>query len=197
MNTLRLFIAIELNNNIWGQLEYVIKYLQTQDLPSVRWVPIRNTHLTLKFLGEVPEERLPALNMLITRVATQFNPFYMISSGLGAFPNARQPRVLWAGIRAPDELNKLQQAVENETRRQNYPVETRPFNGHLTLGRVAETIQTPEANRITQAFSGIDASDLGTVLVQSIHLFKSDLQPNGPIYTSIFKAPLLGQGPQA
>ena len=86
MKTLRLFIAIELNNIIWGQLEYVIQYLKTQDLPSVRWVPVRNTHLTLKFLGEVPEERLPSLNAMITKVATQFNPFYMVSSGLGALP---------------------------------------------------------------------------------------------------------------
>jgi RNA 2',3'-cyclic 3'-phosphodiesterase len=196
MNTLRLFIAVELNNNIWSQLEYVVKYLQGYELPSVRWVPVRNTHLTLKFLGEVPEERLPSLKALITKIATQFTPFYMVSSGLGAFPNMRQPRILWAGIIAPDELNKMQQAIEIETRRQSYPVESRPFNAHLTLGRVSETIQPPEVGRISQAFSGINASDLGTVLVQSLNLFKSDLHPSGPTYTLVAKAPLLGQGPQ-
>jgi RNA 2',3'-cyclic 3'-phosphodiesterase len=196
MNTLRLFIAVELNNTIWSQLEYVVQYLKSYDLPSVRWVPVRNTHLTLKFLGEVSEDRLPSLKALITRVATQYSPFYMVSSGLGAFPNLRQPRILWAGIAAPDELSKIQQAIEIETRRQNYPVESRPFNAHLTLGRVSETIQIAEANRISQAFSGINASDLGTVLVQSIHLFKSDLHPSGAIYTLVDKAPLLGQGPQ-
>jgi RNA 2',3'-cyclic 3'-phosphodiesterase len=197
MNTLRLFLALELNNVIWSQLEYVVQYLNSCDLPSVRWVPVRNTHLTLKFLGDVPEERLPSLKLLITKVATQHNPFYMVSSGLGAFPSLRQPRILWAGIAAPDELYNLQKALETETRRLSYPVESRPFSAHLTLGRVAENIQGPEIGRITQALNGIDARDLGTVLVQSIHLYKSDLHPSGSIYTSIAQAPLLGQGPQS
>ena len=192
MISLRLFIALELNNHIWGKLESVITYLKSCNLPSVRWIPVRNTHLTLKFLGEVSDDKLPEIINMVRETASSFHSLNIAASGIGVFPNIRQPRIIWAGISITEELFRLQKTIETASGKCGFPVETRPYSPHLTLGRFSEHVQTREITRMIQAINRFDSKDLGSVFVETVNLFKSDLRPGGAVYTIVEKAPLMG-----
>ena len=110
--------------------------------------------------------------------------------GLGAFPNRLRPRVVWVGVKAPQTLLDLQHGIDRETSRLGYPNEDREFSPHLTLGRVSQHATPQEVKSYLEAFGAVQVEELGTVSVQQIWLYKSDLQTGGAVYTPLFKAPL-------
>ena len=104
---------------------------------QVRWVQPHNIHLTLKFLGSVPAQRLLDVTRAVQRAAVPAPPIPLELAVLGCFPNRRAPRVVWAGLKQlPEELRDLQQRVEKELVAIGFSAESRPFSPHLTLGRV-------------------------------------------------------------
>jgi 2'-5' RNA ligase len=197
MAVIRAFIAIELPAEVHQNLEQVMRQLrqrlQTVPASAVRWVQAGNIHLTLKFLGDVSLANLDMLkDNLLTEVKT--HPSFEFSvGGAGAFPNARQPRVVWVGVQAPPELLALQSAIECKMEKLGYSREERPFSPHLTLGRVSKNTTNQEAHQIGEALQAIKVGFLGLVCTQGVSLFKSDLQPTGSVYTCLLSAPLLEQ----
>lgn len=157
----------------------------------VRWVPIHNVHLTLIFLGDISSSSLDLIKQMMTTEAAQIRAFEMKVEGLGSYPNARRPRVLWVGLNAPAALSYLQHALEAASARLGYEPEDREFSPHLTIGRVRQNVSAADQQKIRTALEETRVGNLGTTCVDGVHLFKSDLQPSGSLYTKLFSAPLL------
>jgi len=193
MAVIRAFIAIDLPASIHTQLDTISEQLQQQVKPgTVRWVPARNIHLTLKFLGEVSSTNLEMLNNLLRTQASRQPCFDISIGGLGAFPTIHRPRVIWIGVQAPVNLLSLQRSIESETQRLGYAAEERSFSAHLTLGRVSHNAQPAEITRLGELLNNMQVGSLGTVRVDTVRLFRSDLLPGGAVYTALYSAELSG-----
>ena len=199
MANIRAFIAIEIPIELQKQLDQLINRLKKQiTLRIVRWVPAGNIHVTLKFLGEVAPIQLESLSQLLINQAGKYSAFNLSVGGLGAFPSVAKPRVLWVGIQAPPTLAILQKEIENESLQLGFPLEDRGFSPHLTLARINQNASFEEirsvGNSLTASVNSPTNQSLGSFLVGQIHIFRSDLQPGGAVYTRIGSAPLTGPG---
>jgi 2'-5' RNA ligase len=191
MSLLRVFIAIELPAPVCDAIQkQTARLRQTLGTEIIRWVPAQNMHLTLKFLGDTTSSHLEFVKQLLAREAVIHSQFDLQLGGLGSFPNSRRPRLLWIGIHAPAGLASLQKDIETGIARLGYELEERDFSPHLTIGRVRQTVSPPEVQKVRAALDTIQLGNIGIARVDSIHLFKSDLQPGGSIYTKLFSAPL-------
>lgn len=191
MSVIRAFVAIEIPVELQKRLDQVILQLRQRiGSSAVRWVAGCNLHLTLKFLGDVSVANLDLLKEVLQSVMTEHPCFEFSVGGLGAFPSARRPRVVWVGIEAPTELGNVQAALEHRLAKLGYAPEERPFSPHLTLGRVARTATPQDAQKIAEALQAIRIGFLGAVQVEHIHLYRSDLKPGGAEYTRIYSAAL-------
>jgi RNA 2',3'-cyclic 3'-phosphodiesterase len=191
MSVIRAFIAIELPPEVQDCLEQVSTKLKDQlGEKVVRWVPVENIHLTLKFLGDVSVNNLDVLHEIINVEAASQKQLEISIGRLGAFPKIRRPRVIWIGIEFPPELITLQRSIESRTTRVGYPPDEREFSPHLTLGRVSRTASPSDVRKIGEVLSASRVGFMGVARVQAVHLFKSDLQPSGAIYSKMFTAPL-------
>jgi RNA 2',3'-cyclic 3'-phosphodiesterase len=191
MAVIRAFIAIDLPAYIQQQLDQISAQLrETCSTNAIRWVPANNIHLTLKFLGEVSSTNLELLTKLLRVETIRHRCFEITVGGLGAFPTIRRPRVIWVGVQAPPDLMALQRSIESETVRLGYAVEERPFSAHLTLARVSHNAAPDEVRKIGDGLVNFKVDQLGTISVKSVHLFRSDLQPGGAVYTSLLTSQL-------
>ncbi|MBC7227391.1 MAG: RNA 2',3'-cyclic phosphodiesterase [Thermoflexales bacterium] len=187
METIRTFIAIALPESVIRQLAQVQRQLERQAPPeSVRWVKPEGIHLTLKFLGDTPVGRLDAIRAALAAVAAQASPCVFTVGGLGCFPNARKPRVIWVGVQAVGgELAALQRAVEAAMKPLGFPPEGRDFTPHLTLGRVRDRIPPADLSRLGALVSSADIGTLGEVHARGFALIQSVLKPSGAEYTPL------------
>jgi 2'-5' RNA ligase len=191
MSLLRAFVAIELPAYVCDAIQkQTTRLRQTLGNDFIRWVPTRNMHLTLKFLGDTAASHLDFLKQLLNREADSHPQFDIQLGGIGAFPNSRNPRLLWTGIHAPADLVSLQRGIESGASRLGYKPEERPFSPHLTIARVRQTASLTELQKIRTALDSIQFGNIAIARVDSIHLFKSDLQPGGSVYTKLFSASL-------
>ena len=160
---------------------------------SVRWVKPEAIHLTLKFLGDTPSEKVGAVKDALAQAAAQVSPFTFAVSGLGCFPNTRRPRVLWVGLQDPTgALARLRDAVEAQVVPLGFPTEARPFRPHLTLGRVQRHASKSEVIEVGAVVFNSQVGDIGEMAVSSVSYIKSDLQPGGSVYTTLAEASLAG-----
>jgi RNA 2',3'-cyclic 3'-phosphodiesterase len=191
MGLLRAFLASELPPALQDSIYNATADLR-QALPDglIRWVPAHNVHLTLKFLGDVSPSSLDLIKQMLTTEAAQFPAFDVQVEGLGCYPNVRRPRVLWVGLTAPAELASLQRAIEAGAARLGYESEERDFSPHLTIGRVRQNASSADLHKIRTALEECRVGLLGRAHVDAVHLFKSELRPEGSIYTRLFTAPL-------
>lgn len=192
---IRAFIAIELSLDIAKKLDMVSQHLKEQiGNPSVRWVPARNIHLTLKFLGDVPVDNLGRIKDVLTLEASQVPVFDITIGSLGAFPSIKKPRVLWVGVQAPGELNQLFKGIEKGVHSLGFAREERPFSAHLTVGRVSKNANSTDLRKIDQVLTDTQVGKLGVSRVDKVNLYKSDLKTTGAVYTCLYSAPLLASG---
>ena len=191
MSVIRAFIAIDLSTEIQQALEQVSNGLEGQlkGVP-IRWVPVKNIHLTLKFLGDVSLANLEILEGILLAETARCAPFDVGVGRLGAFPSTRRPRVIWVGVEAQAELGQLQRAIDEATTRLGYAPEERGFSPHLTLGRVSRNANNVEVGRIGQVIDRSEVGHLGTMQVQAVKLYRSDLQTTGAVYTCLYSANL-------
>jgi len=189
MSLLRAFIAVEIPSSLQHAIQEStagLRHALGEDL--VRWVPPQNVHLTLKFLGDVSSSNLDLIKQMLTAEAAQHQCFEMQAKGIGSFPNSRRPRVIWIGLQAPAALESLQRGIESASARLGYAADEKSFSPHLTIGRVKQNLSAPEIQRIRSAFEQTNIGLLGIVHIDAAHLFKSDLQPSGSVYTRLFSA---------
>ncbi len=192
MSVIRAFIAIDLSSEIQKRLEEVLQGYHAQ-LPGIpiRWVTASNIHLTLKFLGDVSLSNLNLLTEMIQQEISSHHQFDISVGGSGAFPNIRQPRVVWVGVEAPPELGAIQNGIESATARLGYMREERAFSPHLTIGRVSRNATSQDVKAISKALETTRIGFLGATCVEKVHLYRSDLQPTGAVYTQIYSSNLI------
>jgi 2'-5' RNA ligase len=191
MSVIRAFIAIDLSQEIIQRLDQVSTQLKKRlEGVPVRWVQVDNIHLTLKFLGDVSLANIDMLKKILQTEVEGHRAFEISVGGLGAFPTPRRPRVVWVGVEAPADLSAVQNGVENAMSLLGYAREDRPFSPHLTLGRVSRNAGTQDERQIGEAIEAAKLGFLGVARVNEVHLYKSDLNPNGAVYTRLFTSAL-------
>lgn len=191
MEQLRAFIAVELPTSVRVVLGEVTKDLQALAPGGVHWVRPEGIHLTLKFLGNLTAESIASISQAMNRCATSVAPFELSLGDLGAFPNLKAPRVIWIGLQgALDGLLSLQVSLDEELERLGHAREGRPFNPHLTLGRVRETMPATHRRRVGENLAGASVNTRMGLPVEEIALVQSVLAPSGAVYTRLFSAPL-------
>ena len=192
MKTLRTFIAVELDQELRAKLRDLQRQLDSQMAPrSVRWVRPEGIHLTLKFLGDTPLDRIEAVKDAVSRAADSVRPFTFAVGGLGCFPNTRRPRVVWVGLQeVTGNLSQLKRAVETEVAPLGFPTEKRAFHPHLTLGRVNRRASKSEVREIGEIVASSAIGTLDEMEVAAVSYIQSDLLPNGAVYTNLHEAHL-------
>jgi len=178
---MRLFVALNLSKKERDRIYRASKVLRECEFP-VRWIEPEHYHVTLKFLGEVTEERLGGVQDALDHVASTTGRLDLAVEGFGAFPTIRRPQVIWVGIEPSPALRCLKQDVEWALMGCGFDRETRAFHPHLTLGRANDQDGAG-------AFRGLDekAANLayqGQVVVRKLDLMRSHLSKGGaPRYT--------------
>ncbi len=187
---IRAFVAIELPQDVLDVLSVTQEQLRGhlgRAAEAVRWVRVEGIHLTLQFLGSVPEASVGDISRAMLAGSEQVGPFALSLSGLGAFPSPRRPRVIWVGVtggeRALAALHTLQAGVARELSALGYAPD-KQFHPHLTLGRVREDAKPAELAAIADAVAkGVGAPAPHAFRVDSVSLMQSTLQPGGAVYT--------------
>jgi 2'-5' RNA ligase len=195
MQTLRTFIAVRLDAELEENLRRVQDRLGDQVAPrTVRWVRPEGIHLTLKFLGDTPLGKVEEVKAALLRAVTESAPFTFTVAGLGCFPSSRRPRVIWVGLDEPTgALLRLRDAVEAQVAPLGFPTERRPFNPHLTLGRVNRRASKSEVREIGEVVAASMVGHIDEMAVTSLSYIKSDLRPTGAVYTTLLDAELVGR----
>lgn len=197
MAAVRTFIAIGLPAQVREALGRCLERLGAARIPYVKWVDPQGVHLTLKFLGNVEEVRLPRLAEALGRAVAGISPFRLRTGALGGFPSPRRPRVLWVGLEGDLEtLQALYQAVEEALAPLGFPREGRPFTAHLTLGRVRETATPAQMQQLGRSLAEVGMEGPWDIPVGEVHAMKSELARTGARYTSLYALPL-GTGSEA
>ena len=191
MSVFRAFIAVDLSSEVQQRLAQISLDLEQslKDLP-VRWVSVAKIHLTIKFLGDISVSNVGMLTEIIQSTAAGRDAFEISIGGLGAFPNKRRPRVIWVGVEAPMELQAIHRQIEMEVMRLGYEAEKRRYSPHLTLGRVSRNVSLKDARMISKVLKEKTVGFLGVTRVRKVHLYRSDLQPSGAVYTKMVSASL-------
>lgn len=178
----RAFIAVRLPGEVTAALADLQARLRKSGL-KMKYTAPENIHLTLKFLGPVPDSAVKAVSAATAEAVSGFSKMCIDTRGLGVFPGIRRPRVMWTGIGGQiQQLASLQQALEEKMAELGFEKEKREFTGHLTLGRFkAKADPAGVADAIAQ-FGDFCA---GPFEIQSVQLFESTLTPKGPVYRVI------------
>ena len=194
MNTgrlLRLFVAVELPPETRSALRQLIERLRASIVGPFRWVSADGIHLTLKFLGDVPGERVDELGAALDQAAHGHAPFELVLSALGVFPHRQSPRVLWVGLAGEVEaLQAVQLAVEQHVSKLSFPAESRRFTPHLTLARVNGRLSQDQLVRLQEALEQAERPAGNAFRVASVALIQSTLTPSSAVYQRLREVPL-------
>ena len=193
-DTLRLFIAIELPTEVCEALAALQKQLQAVDRArAIRWSAISSIHLTLKFLGDTPADRVTAIEAAMREAAVGRAPVSLSVSGAGCFPDTRKPRVVWAGVGGDlATLYALREAIERTVSALGYPTESRAFSPHLTLGRAQQEASRETLGMIGKQVETVEQRTFASWRAERISLMRSDLKPSGAVYTKVAHVSLGG-----
>ncbi len=181
-DSIRAFIAVELEPSIQNHLALIIHQLKNAVPEKIKWTPEKNLHLTLKFLGDVHTWEISSLQQMIRNTANQARSFSTNVNRLGAFPSVNNPRVIWAGLPETSELIQLARAIEEGSRKLGYEPEEKPFTPHLTLGRVRPEITRQEQNILSNSLRTVSSTTIPPIQIVSVTLFQSILKPGGAEY---------------
>jgi len=186
--TLRTFVAVEINGPIRARADELITALAVTTA-DVNWVESHNLHLTLKFLGDVHQREITEVCRAVARGAAEVEPFELEVRGAGAFPNAARPRTVWIGAgEGAEQMVVLHDRVEAALAKLGYREEHRRFQTHLTIGRVRGAGPgITELGNLLQQQAGFE---VGSMTVQKVAVFSSELTPAGPVYEVVGTARL-------
>jgi len=180
---MRAFIALELPLDIKDALAKIQDKLGST-LPKISWVKPINQHLSLKFLGEISLKQLESTQQIIVEIVKTTLPFEIKLETLGVFPHYRQARIIWIGTnQAPDQLKQLADQLEKKFLESGIPKEQRPFQAHITLGRIKCPLLPADLEKTLNKLKN-EISDMNLKFnARGITLFQSRLGPGGPTYS--------------
>jgi 2'-5' RNA ligase len=181
----RLFTGIAIAPGVVERLSDLLQPLKAK--ARLQWSPPENFHITTKFLGQWPEEKLGLVTDALRKMPKP-GPFTIEIERLGFFPNSYSPRVLWAGVRAPQALVELARNTDEALSKVGVPGETRPFSPHLTLARIK-----PDAplKMIREALTKNSSASFGSSDATAFHLYLSRPQAGGSVYEKLATFPLI------
>jgi RNA 2',3'-cyclic 3'-phosphodiesterase len=183
---LRTFIAVDFPPEIIQKIEKIIAYFKTQTPDeALKWISTNNLHLTLKFLGEIPEEKLDHFKNILANSLGDKPEFNIGVEGLGMYPDKRNPRVIWLGITAGDTLIDLHKTLDSALASAEIEREKRDFTPHLTIARVRRGTKRNTISEIGEILSLFKVDSLGNTTIKQVVLYQSELTPKGPIYTRL------------
>lgn len=184
-NRLRCFIAIEIPQAIKDELFTLQNELKKSNA-DIKFVEPENLHITLKFLGSVTPDKAEEIKASLLRTPFLTAPFASSLGKIGAFPGIGHPRVIWAGInKNKEKILRIYEAIEEMLSGLGFEKDTKPFETHITLGRV----RSPKnLNNLKEALGNLNFISKEDFVIGSVTLFKSDLSKSGPVYTKIFEA---------
>jgi 2'-5' RNA ligase len=193
MEEIRSFIAIELPREIKLAIARLQNRLKSEGVGQVKWVDLENTHLTLKFLGNIAASLTGRITTALEEACRGIHPFVLELSEPGVFPNERRVRVVWVGLKGDvAKLEQLQKHVDTALAPLGFKAEARPFTPHLTLARVREQATPDEKQALGQLVTCTAPADGGSLNVDAVHLMRSQLTHEGPIYSRISSVTLKG-----
>lgn len=188
---IRSFIAVDIPEEVRDSLGHVSERLQGElDETPVRWVDQEKIHLTLKFLGDVSQENLSMVKKILASEVNKHQAMEIGIGRIGAFPKLRHPRVIWVGVEAPNELYDLRRGIEDGVARLGYNYDKYDFTPHLTLGRVSRKASAQDVRKVGKVLHDFKVGFIGVARIKAVHLYRSDLQPEGAVYTRLFTASL-------
>jgi 2'-5' RNA ligase len=191
-HTTRTFVALEIPVDKGAKLER-LQALIAPDAPGARWLEPRHLHVTLTFLGDVDDTELNTVCRAVQHAAAEFEPLELSLLGLGAFPDPKKPRAIWVGLTGPalGALEEMRRAIADAVGKVGYPPTDDRFTPHVTIGRV-KTGRGPgvDLSGAVRQHAGWSA---GLFLVAEVVTYASTPLPEGPSYTALARAPLLGK----
>lgn len=189
---LRAFVAIEPQQRLIDALGLLTVQLKRVMIQPVTWVKPHNSHLTLRFLGEIDRSLIPNVVAAMQCATTKTHPFEIAIGTLGAFPSLRRPRVLWVGLtQGHDRLVSLKSSLDEALAAEGFQHEHREFQPHFTVGRVRYEPTRGREGGFVKMGSAPEASQQVAV----VSLIGSALTPSGPVYTRIAEAVLVPCSP--
>lgn len=189
MKAVRTFIAVLIEEELKRRLANIQDEVKIQT-GAIRWVAPDNLHVTIKFLGNVPAERLTNVFEAVEHAARKVESFRLSLGRVGGFPNLSRPRVVWVGVEAgEEELGRLAEAVEACLASVGFQREEKPFRAHITIGRLREGQRAPDLSELRAQNKPAVSADQQ---VHAVAVMGSDLTPAGPVY-SVLKSVRLGR----
>lgn len=185
--TVRAFLAVEVAPEIHAALVDLKRELAGAGA-AVRWVRDEGLHATVKFLGRVPEGQLAALRDALSTALGATPPMRAAVRGLGMFPNAKRPRVVWVGLDC-QPLTAVAAAVDRALAPLGCAAENRPYHAHITLGRVKDMRGWAPLDAVLAAHR---ADDFGVTAIDQLIAYRSDLRRDGAVYTKLWTIPFGG-----
>jgi 2'-5' RNA ligase len=189
---MRIFVALDLDQPIRERIQKFVEEIRTA-APDVRWIGSDSLHVTLKFIGEWPDAKVPHVEASLRSI--QAEPFQVTFSGAGFFPTPRAARVFWIGIEAKDALTRLAKTIDESLAGIGIPKEDRAFSPHLTLARTRGGSGAParrkddKANRqfakLQEFLATHPAPEFGTMTAREFFLYRSQLSSHGSQYSKI------------
>lgn len=186
MTLMRLFVGLDLPDEVVDRLAALVARLRPA--APIQWSPPANLHVTTKFIGEWPEERLSALQTALAAIPER-SAIEVAVSKVGFYPDARAPRVFWCGISGPG-LEALAAETDAATAALGIPREKRVYSPHLTLARIKSQIDLRPLQGAIEAFPSLD---FGQFAARSFFLYRSHLRPGGSVYTKLAEFPFSKQ----
>lgn len=177
---MRLFVAIDVPEQVRRRIEAFAQEMRGR-APHARWVRVDGIHVTLKFIGEVPPERVNKIRSALAPVRASA-PVEMTFHDIGFFPNDRRPRVFWVGIHASPVLPDLAAEIEYRLEPLGIASESRPFRPHLTLARFDHP---SESIGLRKALAEGGARDFGEAVAREFHLYESRFESGGARYARL------------
>jgi 2'-5' RNA ligase len=185
---MRLFIAIDIDEKVRGALSDLQRQLQRRTdeegikKRDVKWVRPEAIHLTLKFLGEVKDEKAAEICNIVRDVSGWHRGFELDIRSVGCF-GGKAARVLWVGTgRGSEQLSQLAKGLDEQLASAGWPKETREFSGHLTVCRIKSSSAGVKLAAMSEEYRDLE---LGVISVDALSVYQSQLTPKGPIYTRL------------
>ena len=189
---MRIFIGIDLDPEVRARIERFLEGVEGF-ASEARWVRPESLHITLKFIGEQPPERVEAITERLRRV--EGSAFEIRAGGYGFFPTAKAPRVFWIGIHAGPQLAELAESIDIATAELGSPREDRPYSPHLTLARGGGRSGSPKRRKVDgqhatfamleKRLAVMGELDFGKMTAREFILYQSQLSPKGSKYTKL------------
>ncbi len=181
MSEFRGFIAIDIKTN--PEIEKFINEIENTKA-LIKLVELKNIHITLKFLGEISNNKIDQINEIIIESTKNIKPFKIKLIGTGVFPNENYIKIIWIGLKNTQMLSDITKKINDNLINIGLKIKPQKFHPHITIGRVKSAKNKEKILEIIEKYNNINFSE---ILVDTIKLKKSELTSKGPIYTDLLK----------